>query len=278
MAHPLFQVDAFASAAFAGNPAAVCILAEPQTEAWMQNVASEMNLSETAFLRARPDGSYDLRWFTPEKEVDLCGHATLASAHVLWSEGYLASDATARFETRSGQLTTERNDGWIHMDFPADSLTPTDAPGNLIEGLRTHAPEAMIRTDRDYLVCLETAAQVRSLDPDLEAFARIGEGRGVLVTAEAEEDDIDFVSRYFAPSYGIPEDPVTGSTHCALGPYWAHQLGKTSLVARQVSDRGGTVQVQLDSPDAERVTVGGQAATVLRGRLQSSSPTSPGGV
>lgn len=273
---PLYQVDAFASEPFAGNPAAVCTLPAPRPASWMQVVATEMNLSETAFLIPTTDGSYRLRWFTPTVEVDLCGHATIASAHVLWSEGHLAHNAPARLDTRSGKLVARRNDGWIRTNFPADTIHPTDAPKELTQGLADSVPQEVARTDRDYLVRLENAQEVRALEPDLDAFERIEAGRGVIFTARGSTDDIDFVSRYFAPGYGIPEDPVTGSTHCALGPYWARELGRTSLTARQVSDRGGTIRVHLDSPEADRVVLGGQAVTVLRGRLASGeTPTIP---
>lgn len=276
MSIPLYQVDAFTSESFTGNPAAVCILPAEPPESWMQAVASEMNLSETAFLRPRHDGSYELRWFTPTREVDLCGHATFASAHVLWSDGHLANDAPARFHTRSGELVARRGDKWIRTDFPADTIDATTSPKDLTEGLGDSVPQEVARTDRDYLVHLENAQEVRSLEPNLDAFERIEAGRGVIVTARGDTDGIDFVSRYFAPAYGIPEDPVTGSTHCALGPYWAQKLGRTSLAARQVSDRGGTIRVHLDSPEADRVVLGGQAVTVLRGRLVSDkTPTIP---
>jgi PhzF family phenazine biosynthesis protein len=266
MSFSLYQVDAFANAPFAGNPAAVCLLPTPQPPAWYQNVAAEMNLSETAFLHAQPDGSYRVRWFTPTHEVALCGHATLASAHVLWTEGLLASDAPARFKTESGPLTAQRDGEWITMDFPTDPVTPTEPPSFLLEGLGLSDPVFSGHSERDYFLHCSTAATVHRIDPDMTALAEI-DRRGVIVTAPADTDEADFVSRFFAPGVGVPEDPVTGSAHCALGPYWADHTGRTTLVGRQVSDRGGTVRVNLDAPDADRLTLSGQATIVFRGRL-----------
>lgn len=263
----LYQVDAFTTTPFAGNPAAVCVLPSPQPADWMQNVAAEMNLSETAFLH-RTEGRYRLRWFTPTSEVDLCGHATLASAHVLWTDGFLAHEEPARFETKSGLLTATRRNGWIQMDFPADPVTSTEPPPSLLDSLNGATPQAIGRSDRDYLVHLEDAEAVRSLDPDMNTLASLP-ARGVIVTAESPDTEIDFVSRFFAPGVGVPEDPVTGSAHCALGPYWASQTGRTSLRGRQISARGGTVRIQLEAPDAERLRLGGQATTVLHGRLNA---------
>ena len=261
---PLFQVDAFTDTPFAGNPAAVCLLDHARDADWMQRVAREMNLSETAFLQRRGDG-FDLRWFTPTHEVDLCGHATLASAHVLWTEGWLESGETARFHTRSGELSARRRDRWIQMDFPADPPEDTALPDVLTEALDV-APLYGGRSARDYLVLVESEDAVRAVQPDM---ARLNEceTRGVIVTAPAASGDYDFVSRFFAPQVGVPEDPVTGSAHCCLGPYWAQRLGKTALVGRQVSARGGTVKIQLDAPNAPRVALSGQAVTVLRAEL-----------
>jgi predicted PhzF superfamily epimerase YddE/YHI9 len=232
----------------------------------MQNVAAEMNLSETAFLRPKSDGTYRLRWFTPTDEVDLCGHATLASAHVLWSEGHLAPDADARFETQSGPLSARREDSWITMDFPADPPAPVEPPPRLLDGLDLMDPLYVGQSERDYLLRCAGEADVRTLDPDLPALARL-DSRGVIVTAPADREEADFVSRFFAPGVGVPEDPVTGSAHCALGPYWADEMNQNTLKGRQVSARGGTVRVHLDAPDAERVALSGQATTVVRGRL-----------
>lgn len=277
MSRPLFQVDAFTSRPFAGNPAAVCLLSAERPADWMQAVGSEMNLSETAFLRPQDDGSFRLRWFTPTTEVDLCGHATLASAHVLWSEGYVANDAPTRFDTRSGDLSATRNGQWIHMDFPADAIDGVNTPSNLVDGLNTPLPESVWWTGRDYLVQLDEPEDVRTIEPDFAALSRLQNSRGVIVTAKAQTADVDFVSRFFAPSVGVPEDPATGSAHCALGPYWADRLDKTSLTGRQVSARGGTVRIRLRSPNADRVVLGGQAKTIVRGRIMPGTPsTSPG--
>jgi PhzF family phenazine biosynthesis protein len=255
------QVDAFTDEAFAGNPAAVCLLASARDDIWMQQVAREMNLAETAFLVRRPDG-FDLRWFTPAIEVDLCGHATLASAHVLWEERQLEADQTARFHTRSGLLTASRHGGLIWLDFPA---TPPQPVGGLDElELALGASYKFLgRTAFDYLVELDSEAEVRSLAPDISLLTRLG-ARGVIVTARSSNDSYDFVSRFFAPGAGIPEDPVTGSAHCGLGPYWAAKLGKKELVGYQASARGGTVRVRVEG---DRAHLGGHAVTVLRGEL-----------
>ena len=269
MSLPLYQVDAFTDTAFAGNPAAVCLLSSQRPDAWMQDVAAEMNLSETAFLRPLSDATYRLRWFTPTDEVDLCGHATLASAHVLWTDEGGASDSPVQFETASGTLTATWNDGWITLDFPTDPLSPTDAPpASLLDGLGDAHPSYVGYTGRDYLVRLDTAEAVRSLSPQMARLATL-DGRGVIVTAPSDTDAADFVSRFFAPGVGVPEDPVTGSAHCALGPYWAREMGKTRLTGHQVSPRGGTVRMRLAAPEAERIELDGQAVTVVRGRLDA---------
>jgi PhzF family phenazine biosynthesis protein len=265
MSCAVYQVDAFTHDAFAGNPAAVCLLPEARPDAWLQNVAGEMNLSETAFLRPRRDGTYRLRWFTPTHEVDLCGHATLASAHVLWTEGFLAPDAPAQFDTASGPLSATREAAWITMDFPTDPPRPLDPPPSLLDALGETTPTYTGRSDRDLFVHLSSAEAVRALDPDLSALAAL-DARGVIVTAAAD-GDVDFVSRFFAPGVGVPEDPVTGSAHCTLGPYWAERLGQSSLRARQVSARGGTVRVACAGPEADRLGLSGRAVTTLRGRL-----------
>ena len=256
------QVDAFTSEPFGGNPAAVCLLPGPTDASWMQRVAREMNLSETAFLVRRDDGGFDLRWFTPSVEVDLCGHATLASAHVLWEENHLAPDTPAVFHTRSGRLAAVLRGGWIEMDFPAEPDEPAALPDGLADALGTE-PTYVGRNRFDYLVQVDAEATVRRLAPD---FRRLGEidARGVIVTARAETDGFDFVSRYFAPHAGIDEDPVTGSTHCCLGPYWQRRLGRDTFTAWQASERGGLVRVRVHD---ERVALSGQAVTVLRGEL-----------
>ena len=256
------QVDAFTSEPFSGNPADVCLLPAPADAAWMQRVAREMNLSETAFLVRRKDGEFDLRWFTPAVEVDLCGHATLASAHVLWEEGHLPPGAAAVFHTRSGRLTAKLRGEWIEMDFPAEPPSPSPTPNGLAAALGTQ-PVYVGRNRFDYLVEVATEATVRQLAPD---YSRLGdiETRGVIVTAPADTVGVDFVSRFFAPRTGINEDPVTGSAHCCLGPHWLSRLGHDTFTARQVSERGGPLKIAVRG---ERVTLSGQAATVLRGQL-----------
>ena len=219
----LFHVDAFASRPFSGNPAVVCPLDKPVDAGWMQQVAAEMNVSETAFLHPEGDG-YRLRWFTPTMEMDLCGHATLASAHVLWEQGLLDTGAAARFQTLSGTLTVVRRGGWLDMDFPTRPVEPTAAPPGLTDALGEDAV-FVGRTANDYVVELRSADAVRNLRPDLASLERV-EARGVAVTAPSDDARYDFVSRFFAPRSGIPEDPVTGSAHCALGPYWQAKLGK----------------------------------------------------
>ena len=261
MAVPLIQVDAFTDQPFAGNPAAVCILPEPRDEGWMGRVAQEMNLSETAFLSPH-EGGYQLRWFTPTVEVDLCGHATLASAHALWELGYLAPDAPANFHTRSGLLTAGRDGDWIVLDFPATPEQPCSVPPGLAGALGAE-PRYVGQTRFDYLVELESEQAVRALRPNIAAMGALGV-RGVMVTARAGSGPYDFVSRYFAPGAGIDEDPVTGSTHCCLGPFWSARLGKPDLLAYQASARGGVMGVRVALP---RVHLRGQAVTVLRGEL-----------
>jgi PhzF family phenazine biosynthesis protein len=258
----IVQVDAFTNRSYTGNPAAVCVLDEPPAEWWMQDVAREMNLSETAFLLPHEEG-YDLRWFTPTTEVDLCGHATLASAHVLWEDGHLAPDATARFHTRSGVLTATRRDGWIEMDFPSQPPHEVEPPVGLHEALGAISVAWVGKNQADYLIELEDEKQVRTLSPELKLLRDLG-GRGFIVTSRATASGFDFVSRFFAPNVGVDEDPVTGSAHCALAPYWAERLGKSEMVGYQVSMRGGIVRVRTAG---DRVILGGQAVTVMRGQL-----------
>jgi PhzF family phenazine biosynthesis protein len=262
MSQPIVQVDAFTDRQFAGNPAAVCVLPEPREAGWMQAVALEMNLSETAFLVKEENEIYHLRWFTPTVEVDLCGHATLASAHVLWQEGHLSRESTARFRTRSGLLTANLADGWITLDFPSLPVKPGFDRALLEKALGVAVVNA--GTSRsDVLAEVESAELVRTLKPDLGLLGAIP-ARGIIVTARSDAPEFDFVSRFFAPASGVPEDPVTGSAHCSLGPYWSEKLGKTDLVGYQASSRGGVVKVQVRD---DRVLLGGQAVTVLRGEL-----------
>jgi predicted PhzF superfamily epimerase YddE/YHI9 len=257
MSIPIVTVDAFTDVPFAGNPAAVCVLKEPRTEEWMRNVAREMNLSETAFLSPR-DGEFGLRWLTPAVEVDLCGHATLASAHVLWQDGHLPAGKQARFHTRSGLLTADTLGDWIEMSFPAKVAVPAEPPEGLLQGLRVTSPRAVAKNQFDYLVEVESEEQLRALDPDHTVLRRIPV-RGVIVTARSSTSEFDFVSRFFAPGSGVDEDPVTGSAHTALAPYWAGKLGKTEMTGYQASRRGGVVRVRMDG---DRVILGGQAVTV----------------
>lgn len=261
MPTPILQVDAFTSEPFRGNPAAVCFLHGPQRDDWMQSVAAEMNLSETAFLLPEGDG-YQLRWFTPAVEVDLCGHATLASAHALWESGRLRGDQSARFQTRSGLLTARQVDGWIELDFPSDPPEKCEAPAGLLAALNVKNA-AVSRGRFDFLVELDSAAELRELRPDFRALSSV-RARGITVTARSDVPEFDFVSRFFAPASGIDEDPVTGSAHCTLAPYWAERLGKSSLVGYQASKRGGIVGVEVKQ---SRVLLRGKAITVLRGEL-----------
>ncbi|MCU1348172.1 MAG: phenazine biosynthesis protein PhzF family [Acidobacteria bacterium] len=258
----LLQIDAFADAPFRGNPAAVCLLDRERDSAWMQNVAMEMNLSETAFLLP-VDGGFSLRWMTPTVEVDLCGHGTLASAHALWEEGILPESEAARFHTRSGLLTATRNGDWIELDFPAKAAEPIDAPEGLLEALGNPHAVFIGRNKFDYLVEVDSEEVVRAMQPN-HARLRTMTVRGVIVTSRATTPGYDFISRFFAPGSGIDEDPVTGSAHCCLGPYWASRLGRTEFVAYQASTRGGVVRVRLEG---DRVKLGGRAVTVLRGEL-----------
>lgn len=257
----IIQVDAFAERPFTGNPAAVCVLPEPREERWMQDVAREMNLSETAFLHPNDDG-WKLRWFTPTTEVDLCGHATLASAHVLWQEGHLPADEIARFHTRSGLLTARRDGDWIELDFPGTPAARAEVPLDLPRALGV--PHTYVGRSRfDLLVEVESEAVVRALRPDITALRAVP-ARGVIVTARADSPDVDFVSRFFAPRAGVDEDPVTGSAHCCLAPHWRDRLGKDEMIGFQASARGGFVRVRVAD---DRVRLAGKAVTVLRSTL-----------
>jgi PhzF family phenazine biosynthesis protein len=260
MTVPIVNVDAFANHPFEGNPAAVCVLQSSISEILMQNIASEMNLSETAFVWPLTDG-FSLRWFTPAVEVDLCGHATLASAHVLWEQRLIAPGAKALFHTRSGLLTAQRRDGRIEMDFPSKPAVPSDAPDGLLSSLGFAAAK-VARSQFDFLVEVDSERMVREATPDFGALRKTP-ARGVILTARSS-GEFDFVSRFFAPAVGVDEDPVTGSAHCALAPYWSERLGKLEMTGRQVSRRGGTVHVRLAG---DRVMIGGQAVTVMRGQL-----------
>ena len=227
----------------------------------MQAVAAEMNLSETAFLVQQPDG-FNLRWFTPVTEVDLCGHATLASAHVLWETERLQPDTTARFHTRSGSLTAERAGDWIEMDFPATPPEPIEPPPGLSDLLGS-VPRYVGRTPFDLFVELTDEEELHELSPDFAGLCELPV-RGFIVTTRSDDARYDFQSRFFAPAAGVNEDPVTGSAHCALAPYWAEQLSKTNMTAYQASRRGGVVDMEMAG---DRVKLRGQAVTMLRGDL-----------
>ena len=258
----IVQIDAFTDKPFTGNPAAVCILDEPPNESWLRDVAREMNVSETAFLMPHEDG-YDLRWFTPTTEVELCGHATLASAHHLWEDGRAKPDEAIHFHTRSGELVARRGeDGWIEMDFPATGAAECAPPETLSRALGAE----VVWTGRsrfDLLVEVADEKVVRTIRPDMSLLAGL-DARGVIVTSSAISARFDFVSRFFAPRVGVAEDPVTGSAHCTLAPFWSDRLGREDLMGYQVSDRGGVVRTRVRG---DRVLLGGQAVTVLRGRL-----------
>jgi PhzF family phenazine biosynthesis protein len=258
----IVQVDAFTDRPFGGNPAAVCVLREPRPDQWLRDVAREMNLSETAFLTPH-DGGFDLRWLTPAVEVDLCGHATVASAHVLWQDGYLPEGRQAQFYTRSGLLTADRRGAWIELDFPAKIAAPVEAPPDLLRNLGVETARFVGRNAFDYLVEVDSEETLRGLSPDHSGLRKLPV-RGVIVTARPAPGEFDFVSRFFAPGSGVDEDPVTGSAHAALGPYWGERLGKTEFTAYQASARGGVVRVTLKG---ERVLLGGQAVTVMIGEL-----------
>lgn len=254
----IYQVDAFASAVFEGNPAAVCPLDEWLSDEIMQQIAMENNLSETAFL-VKQAGDYRLRWFTPTTEVDLCGHATLASAHVLFDHlGY--EQDVIRFNSNSGELKVRKEEGRLVMDFPTSSLQEAQAPPFLEEAIGTSAQE--LYRDTDYLYVIENEEQLRNLEPNIRALEK-ADARGIIVTAPGEE--YDFVSRFFAPSAGVDEDPVTGSAHTMLTPYWSNRLGKKKLVGRQVSNRGGTVYCQ---ERGDRVEISGEAYTFMEGEIK----------
>lgn len=263
MGAPLYLVDAFTDKAFAGNPAAVCVLEKPAETKWMQQLAAEMNQAETAFVWPEPHG-YRLRWFTPKMEVELCGHATLASAHVLWQTSRLGADQAVRFLTCSGVLTAVQAREGILMDFPALPPKPCTVPPGLLEALgATGRLRHIGAVGVNQLVEADGEKTLRALQPDMRKLAGV-RTLGAIVTCETTLPGVDFLSRFFAPGAGIDEDPVTGSAHCGLGPYWGGRLHKTELVGYQVSQRGGIVRVGLRG---ERVLLGGQAVTVLRGEL-----------
>jgi predicted PhzF superfamily epimerase YddE/YHI9 len=273
MCPALYHVDAFTDSPFTGNPAAVCILTERRGDVWMQKLAQELNLSETAFLYRRGDG-YDLRWFTPLVEVDLCGHATLASAHILWEQGALKPDEAARFHTRSGLITAERQGDWVELDFPALPDRKVPIPKGMLRALGVR-PRYIGRSRFDYIAELDSENTVRKLRPNFTLLAALPI-RGLIVTARARTAPYDFVSRFFAPRVGVNEDPVTGSSHSVLGPFWKNRLGKEELMGYQASARGGVVRVRVGD---RRVFIGGKAVTVfqteidLQERAMSNPPS-----
>ena len=259
MPHTLFQVDAFSLQPFAGNPAAVCLLEAPAEENWMQQVAAEMNLAETAFVHPEGD-SLRLRWFTPTVEVDLCGHATLASAHVLWQAGRFTTDRMITFETRSGTLTASRVADKIQLNFPIAPVSPQVPEESLLEALGISTASFCGKNAWDWLIEIPSAHTLRRLSPN-HALLAPATTRGVMVTAASDDARYDFLSRFFAPACGIPEDPVTGSAHCVLGEYWSKRLGKTTLSAYQASPRGGEVEVEVRN---DRALLRGHAVTVAK--------------
>jgi PhzF family phenazine biosynthesis protein len=273
----VIQVDAFTHQPFAGNPAAVCVTDTPLKEDLMQAIAAEMNLSETAFLHPNlTEGGYSLSWFTPAIEVDLCGHATLASAHVLWSEGHLPLGATATFHSKSGQLSAEqKSDGWIELNFPAQPVRDAYVIPQLIESLCCQGNiRSVTKSSTNFLVEVHSESTLRTMVPNFEEMKKLPV-QGVIVTAAADDKAYDFVSRYFAPNVGINEDPVTGSAHTSLAPYWQAKLGKSELLAKQISERGGILRVHCmlegsnKSTDTKnnRIKISGQAVTVMKGEL-----------
>jgi PhzF family phenazine biosynthesis protein len=259
---PIAVIDSFTDRPFAGNPAAVCFLTVPAEERWMMQVAAEMNLAETAFLVPR-GGEWDLRWFTPNVEVDLCGHATLASAHALWDSGRLALTAQARFHTRSGLLTADRGEGWIALDFPNEAPTPCAAP----PGLAAMLGAAVLRCGQNRMDLFAEVADERTvtaMTPDHDAISKLPV-RGIVVTARADAGrPYDFVSRWFGRQTGIDEDPVTGSAHCGLAPWWRERIGRDRMTGYQASSRGGIVRVTLKG---DRCQLEGQAVTIWKGEL-----------
>lgn len=265
MSLPIYQVDSFTNEPFKGNPAGVCLLSESMSDTWMANVAREMALSETAFLLPEND-VYRLRWFTPTDEVDLCGHATLASAHILWEAGLLTADQTAQFETRSGRLTADLKDGWITMNFPVTAPKEITMPAGLLEDIFPEGPTPIVRyigrSIFDILVEIDDPELLRGMEPDFVAVKQ-HPARGIIVTC-AGNGEYDFLSRFFAPQVGVNEDPVTGSAHSCLAPYWAKKLGKNQMRAYQASARGGELRLDLQG---DRVLISGQAVTTIKGEL-----------
>lgn len=260
-----YQVDAFAEQAYSGNPAAICFPERAYTEDEMIQIAMEMNLSETAFLWKNDTGEahYKLRWFTPEMEVELCGHATLASAHVLWEEGLVDKEASIYFETLSGQLIAKQNDGWIELDFPKGTLLPSEGDAALLKAFEA-SPINIMADDIAYVVEFDSEEYIRNYEPDL-ALLKQAKREEIIVTSRSIDATYDFVSRFFGPAIGVDEDPATGSAHCYLAPYWAEQLGRNTLVGLQVSKRSGVLKCHVSG---DRVLIQGKATTILEGRFR----------
>ncbi|MBI9097508.1 MAG: PhzF family phenazine biosynthesis protein [Spirochaetaceae bacterium] len=258
----IFIVDSFTQERFKGNPAAVAICNRVITETECRNIAMEMNLSETAFLYKKKESEYDLRWFTPEEEVDLCGHATLASAHILWEKSYENKESTLFFHTKSGLLTASWDNGWITLNFPSKPLEPSKGDSFLFKAIP--GTIKTIHEDKDsYIIVMKNESDVKKMSPDFELLYKTRR-KEVIVTAQSEKDNCDFVSRFFAPAIGIKEDPVTGSAHCYLAPYWAKILNKNELTGYQASKRGGFVRCTVVG---DRVLLKGKACTVLVGEI-----------
>ncbi len=263
MKQTIIQVDAFTNTPFQGNPAAVCVLETPQSTEWMQLIAREMNLSETAFI-VKQESDFNLRWFTPTTEVPLCGHATLASAHILWTEGYLKPEEVANFQTLSGLLKARLQGDWIELDFPVNLSEVTTSPPELTNALGVNI-KTTVQNSLGYLVEVESASIVRDLQPNFSILKTLSVP-GVIVTSVGETDsEYDFVSRFFAPELGVDEDPVTGAAHCCLAPFWRNKLHQDEFMAYQASARGGVVKVKYDG--GSRVFLQGQAVTVMKGEL-----------
>ena len=263
MSFRLFHVDAFTQFPFSGNPAAVCILPSPADETWMQRVASEINLSETAFIVKKDSGSYFIRWYAPKGAVDLCGHATLASAHILWNEGLHPIDQEIEFVTNSGKIICETSENWIMMKFPIIEYKEEKIPLGMIDSIGIE-PKFFGKTSlNDFLLEVESEDILKDLNPDFQKIQNFS-CRGVIVTASASSDDCDFVSRFFAPSIGIDEDPATGSSHCSLGVFWSEKLSKKKLIGKQISKRGGIIRINIHQ---DNITLSGQAVTLVRAEL-----------
>lgn len=263
MGQTIVQVDAFTREPFRGNPAAVCLLERDGDSKWMQCVAAEMNLAETAYIVPK-DSDYGLRWFTPTVEVDLCGHATLASAHVLWEDGHVSPEDACRFHTRSGLLTARKQGGWIELQFPLEANEVIPPPSGLADALGAQPITTAVSDRLSFLIAeVESEDIVRGLAPDIRSLKQFSYG-GYIITSRSGGNPYDVVSRFFAPRMGIDEDPVTGAAHCVLGPYWSERLNKRDFFAHQASARGGDVRVGMRE---DHVTLGGQAVTVMRAEL-----------